>query len=107
MSFLGLNLSFSRELDYGNNKIKLLKMLLESKKINKQLVIVVCQSLIGACQIKLLKMLLESKKINKQLVIVVCQSLIGACFFLEIRLRLNFAENPIFSIFVFVETDLV
>ena len=32
-------------------------------------------------QIKLLKMLLESKEINKQLVIVVCQSLIGACFF--------------------------
>ena len=77
-----LNL-FSRELDNGNNKI-------------------------SCSQIKLLKILLESKEINKQLVIVVCQSLIGACFFfLEIRLRLNFAENPIFSTCVFVETDLV
>ena len=66
------------------------------------------QLLRKSSQIKLLKMLLESKKINKQLVIVVCQSLIGACFFWGgIRLRLNFAENPIFSICVFVETDLV
>ena len=32
-------------------------------------------------QSKLLKMVLESKEINKQLVIVQCQSLIGACFF--------------------------
>ena len=38
------------------------------------------QLLRKSSQIKLLKMLLESKKINKQLVIVVCQSLIGACF---------------------------
>ena len=53
-------------------------------------------------------MVLESKEINKQLVIVQCQSLIGArFFFFEIRLRLNFAENPIFNICVFVETHLV
>ena len=36
-------------------------------------------------QIKLFKMVLESKEINKQLVIVQCQSLIGARFFFEIR----------------------
>ena len=53
-------------------------------------------------QSKLLKMVLESKEINKQLVIVLFQSLIGACFCFEIRLRLNFAENPIFNICVFV-----
>ena len=36
-------------------------------------------------QSKLLKMGLESKEINKQLVIVLFQSLIGACFCFEIR----------------------
>ena len=39
------------------------------------------QLLRKSSQIKLLKMVLESKEINKQLVIVQCQSLIGACFF--------------------------
>ena len=65
------------------------------------------QLLRKSSRIKLLKMVLESKEINKQLVIVQCQSLIGACFFFEIRLRLNFAENSIFNICVFVETHLV
>ena len=39
------------------------------------------QFLRKSSQSKLLKMVLESKEINKQLVIVLCQSLIGSCFF--------------------------
>ena len=60
------------------------------------------QLLRKSSQSKLLKMVLESKEMNKQLVIVLCQSLIGACFCFEIRLRLNFAENLIFNLCVFV-----
>ena len=62
------------------------------------------QLLRKSSQSKLLNMILESKEINKQLVIVLCQSLIGACFFFwdPVRLRLNFAENRIFNICVFV-----
>ena len=39
------------------------------------------QLLRKSSQSKLLNMILESKEINKQLVIVLCQSVIGACFF--------------------------
>ena len=62
------------------------------------------QLLRKSSQNKLLNMILESKEINKQLVIVLCQSIIGECFFFwdNERLRLNFAENPIFCICLFI-----
>ena len=39
------------------------------------------RSIAEKIQSKLLKMVLESKEINKQLVIVLCESLIRSCFF--------------------------
>ena len=60
------------------------------------------QLLRKSSQIKLLKMVLESKEINKQLVIGQCSCTVSVAdrcmlFFFEIRLRLNFAESPIFN----------